>query len=69
MSEKAIGGSDVCHMCAAHCAVIEDLEAALRWAVAQECLPDWALYAPQSVAITLEVLRRGSTPSGEGNDA
>lgn len=29
MIEKAIGGSDRCHTCAAHCVVIEDLEIAL----------------------------------------
>ena len=30
MVEKAIGGHDVCHTCAAHCVVIEDLEARIR---------------------------------------
>jgi hypothetical protein len=30
MTEKAIGGHDVCHTCAAHCAEIERLRAALK---------------------------------------
>jgi hypothetical protein len=70
MNDKAIGGSDVCHTCAAHCVALEDaaariaqLEAALdrRMALGGSCLPHIGIWTigeetecPPDIAVILD---------------